>query len=242
MTESEWLASTDPQAMLAFLRDSGKLSERQARLFAVACCRRIWHLLEDERSRRGVEVLESYAEGAAGTEELAVAALRAREVEGEYEAIDNLYAAGAAANAVNADPDTGEEGPNDSTSNAMDAAFAASWAVGHALHPEEANDAWLAITKAEQAEQCRLLRCIIGNPFRAMPTVPAAALARNESCVVKLAASIYQDRNFSQQRMGVLADALEEAGVTGEEVLAHLRSPGPHCRGCWAVDLVLGKE
>src|SRR5688572_16857480 len=40
-------------------------------------------------------------------------------------------------------------------------------------------------------------------------------------------------------RLSVLADALEEAGATGE-LVAHLRSPGPHVRGCWALDLVLG--
>ena len=78
-------------------------------------------------------------------------------------------------------------------------------------------------------------------PFRRV-TVPAAVLAWNDGCVVKLATGIYLDRDFSPERMGVLADALEEAGVTDEEVLAHLRAPGLHCRGCWVVDLLLPKE
>jgi hypothetical protein len=43
-------------------------------------------------------------------------------------------------------------------------------------------------------------------------------------------------------RLTVLADALEDAGCTDADLLGHLRSPGPHVRGCWAVDLVLGKE
>jgi hypothetical protein len=39
----------------------------------------------------------------------------------------------------------------------------------------------------------------------------------------------------------VLADALEEAGCDDREFLAHLRGGGPHCRGCFVVDALLGK-
>src|ERR1700760_1786645 len=60
MTRAEWLACTEPERMLAFLR--GKASDRKLRLFACACCRRIWHLLPDEPTRAVVEAVERYAD------------------------------------------------------------------------------------------------------------------------------------------------------------------------------------
>jgi hypothetical protein len=57
--------------------------------------------------------------------------------------------------------------------------------------------------------------------------------------VMGLASGIYAERAFDH--MPILGDALEDAGCTTAEILDHLRSPGPHIRGCWAVDLVLGK-
>jgi hypothetical protein len=57
---------------------------------------------------------------------------------------------------------------------------------------------------------------------------------------VQLACAIYDDRAFEQ--LPILADALEEAGCDNADILAHCRGPGPHVRGCWLVDLLLGKS
>jgi hypothetical protein len=84
---------------------------------------------------------------------------------------------------------------------------------------------------------CRLLRDIFGNPFRPVAIDPAWVT----STVVALARGIYDDRAFD--RMPILADALEDAGCDHSDILTHCRDPeAMHVRGCWAIDLVLGKE
>jgi hypothetical protein len=65
--------------------------------------------------------------------------------------------------------------------------------------------------------------------------------------VVALAQAAYDEREqpsgrLDVARLAVLADALEDAGCDQPDLLGHLRGPGPHVRGCWAVDLLLGKE
>ena len=84
---------------------------------------------------------------------------------------------------------------------------------------------------------CCVLRDLI-NPY-APTAVDPAWLAWGDGAVANLAAGIYADRAFD--RMPILADALEDAGCADEAILSHLRSPGPHVRGCWALDLILGK-
>jgi hypothetical protein len=69
--------------------------------------------------------------------------------------------------------------------------------------------------------------------------VDAAWLTWNDATIHKLAHSIYADRAFD--RLPILADALEDAGCDNADILAHCRGPGPHVRGCWVVDLILGK-
>ena len=76
-------------------------------------------------------------------------------------------------------------------------------------------------------------------PFRSA-TLDPAWLAWQGGTILKLAQAIYQDRAFDS--LPILADALEEAGCTKPDMLAHCREPGVHVRGCWVVDLILGKE
>jgi hypothetical protein len=77
-------------------------------------------------------------------------------------------------------------------------------------------------------------------PFRPVPAADRSWLAWNGNTVRELAQGIYDGRAFD--RLPVLADALEDAGCSDPYLLGHLRGPGPHARGCWAVDLLLGKE
>ncbi len=88
---------------------------------------------------------------------------------------------------------------------------------------------------AEQTMQCGILREILGNPFRPVVADPAWLTPTVQS----IAAALYADRSFD--RLPIFADALEEAGCTNTDVLLHCRKPGEHVRGCWVVDLVLGK-
>jgi hypothetical protein len=113
---------------------------------------------------------------------------------------------------------------------------------------EEANGyAVLAAFTTAQGENCELVRDIFGNPFRPSPPLPPAVLAWNGGTVRRMAEGIYEERQMlegtlNDARLAVLADALEEAGCTAQTILDHLRGPGPHVRGCWALDPLLGKE
>jgi hypothetical protein len=228
LTEREWLTSTDPQAMLASLRGTGVLSERKARLFVAACCRRVWHLLTDDKSREAVEVAERYADGLATQAELA----DAHWVCGDF-ATSSLasFLVANAAGYLSGD----DSGMEDAAVSVLDGL---TWSVlgGEALD---------RVAAAEQ--HAALLHDLFGPlPFRP-ESFPPSALAWSDGLVVKLAASIYEGRRLPQgslagARVGVLADALEDAGCTDEELLLHFRREGQsHWRGCWGLDVILGR-
>ena len=85
-----------------------------------------------------------------------------------------------------------------------------------------------------------MLRDIVGNPFRLPPAIEPAWLVWNDGTIRKIVQAIYEERAFD--RLPILADALEDTGCDNVELLAHCRGDGPHVRGCWVVDLLLGKQ
>lgn len=219
MTEQNWKNATEPQPMLELLRFSGKLTERKARLFAVACCRRVRHLL-DRIGAEAVEVSERYSEG--------------RATAAERDAAENLAWWGA-----------------DGLNYEEDRVWYAGWAAHSAVAGNAGEAARLAsMARGDNGEamfQCSLLRDLFGpSPFREVG-IDADWLQWNDGTVKKVAQTIYDERSLPEgtlepARLAVLADALEEAGCGNEEVLFHFRQQGQvHVRGCWAIDLLLGK-
>jgi hypothetical protein len=239
MDEQQWLASADPQAMLRRLirgQDvwpinpydpvhSGRhplASDRKLRLFACACCRQVWDRLTDPRSRRAVEVAEMYAdEGEAVAKAMGKAWLYL-DMEAPHE--DGwVWAAGSCSDNL----------------------------------PRWLNDPMPARDRlVPPAAQADLLRCLFGNPFRDSQRLRSlhhvegktyeftsprlrSWLAWNNGTVPRLAEQIYADLDWAA--LPVLADALEESGCVDADLLGHLRGPGPHAKGCWAIDLLLGK-
>lgn len=226
MTEQEWNESQDSQAMLEWLRHSEKTSERKLRLFAVACCRRIWHRFTDARSRCIVELAEEYADGVVGQRELAAAA------DAEFATAEAGWPANAASCAAepSADGPLGTDDYRPYLPAARNAAVFAAFAVA-------AGKLRSRQLLAEEAAQAALLRCIFGPlPFRAVSFDPAW---RTEA-VVGLAQRIYEQRAF--ELLPELGAALHDAGCNDAEILGHCTSAGPHVRGCWEVDLLLGRE
>ena len=92
---------------------------------------------------------------------------------------------------------------------------------------------------ADCQERCSLTRCVLGNPFRPV-SIDQSWRTWNDGTIVKAAQSIYDECAFDG--MPILADVLEGAGCANQDLLKHCRQPGEHVRGCWVVDLILGKE
>jgi hypothetical protein len=252
MTEAEWLACDKPRDLYGFFRVYGffrdQAGERKQRLLVAACCRRLWPWLTDPGSRVAVEVVEQLADGRAGREDL----IRAREAAWQaYEGVRDDELRGRAAWAVTRALEAWD-GSHASGHVLLEVVHVAGEAAYRRAFPappkyDRDHPASIAGERAEQAALAGLIRCLIGPlPFRPA-TVDPRWLSWNGGAVVKLAQSAYDQRSLpygelDPARLAVLADALEDAGCDNQEMLTHLRGPGPHVRGCWAVDLLLGKS
>jgi hypothetical protein len=234
MTEQEWLTGADPGMMAFSVRD--RLSDRQLRLFGCACVRGVWEDLPDDALRLAIEACERFADGLAAVEELRAA----RELaDGTYEGLGDIIADhGAIAVTALCEPKPwfpmGEGSCGGVAAVAAEACFNEEipWHV-----------AW---ARAKEAH-CHLLRDMLGNPFGTSPPLPPGVLAWHDRAVPRMAQAIYNERKMPEgtldtKRLAILADALLDAGCEDEDLIAHCRSEGPHVRGCWAIDLILGRS
>jgi hypothetical protein len=217
MTEAEWSRSTDPSAMVEFLRVSGRASDRRFRLYACACVRRVWPLLRDGRSRDAVEVAEQFIEGRASTEQVWAASVAA------WDALDRDAPASMAAFVATTGgliiPALAAWG----TANAAAGSVATSclvrlnawhkgyvardigsaWAEGD-VSQERNWEGFAAVRDAddedegqerEKAVQAALLRCIVGPlPSRPLPPVDASLMGWNNGTIPHLTGAASNER------------------------------------------------
>jgi hypothetical protein len=237
VTENQWARCADPKPMLTSLRGTGRANHRKLRLFMAGCCRRVIHTFTDEEDlgrEEAIDVAERYADGLADEDERE-RALHELTDGGPHRLWDyctNLVVA-----------DFTQVDPDDADAVAC-AIGAAEEAQSDAV--EERYDESEEIERAEAAAQADLLRDVFGNPWRPVAVEPAW-LAWRRRAVVKLAQAVYDERelpsgHLDAARLAVLADMLEEAGCSDADLLDHLRSPGLHVRGCFAVDTLLGRS
>jgi hypothetical protein len=237
LTEVDWWECTSPEAMERFMRY--RVSPRKHRLLGVACCRSVSGLLIRPENLNAVEVAERYADGLAAESELIAAWGQDPAFErwagepplSEFIDTPQTYPAASA-------------GHRAASQYPMEAAGQARAAYAYAACGEVSGDgpdlwdspSYQEAERSERLRQCALVREILGNPFRPVAFDPTWRTPQ----AVAVARTAYDERRWED--LPLLADALEEAGCTDAAILSHCRGPGPHVRGCWVVDLILGKE
>jgi hypothetical protein len=218
--EVDWLTSTSPGPLLGHL--GAGADQRKLRLFVCAWASDVWHLLTDSRSGDAVLVAEAFTDGTV-----------------DRAALVQAHAGAAAArDAISTCGGRLRSGGKRSRRGgwaSVRAADLARVAADPALSLRSVFELleWENVTREYAAAE--RVRDLFGNPFRPVTFDPRW----RTSDVAGLARSIYEDRAFD--RMPLLSDALMDAGCADEQVLGHCRGDGPHVRGCWVVDLVLGK-
>jgi hypothetical protein len=217
MDEEEWLKwDRDPADLVRCARQL--TSPRKIRLFYCACVRRVWKQLGDHRSKGAVEASELFADSCIPPQRL---------LEAKQEGHSSWY-----------------EIASRSLHSAEERAAAAAFMCANEDLVYASGVLWSTATASgdelvEYSVQADLLREICGNPFRPT-TIASDILAWHGRTIPKIAQSIYEERTCT--RFPILADALEDAGCDNADILSHCRSPGPHVRGCWVVDMILGKK
>ena len=215
MNEAEWLDwAGDPGGLLRAVRDTA--SDRKLRLFACACCRRIWAHITDDRCRAAVEAAEAFADGIV-----------------DVEALQRAHAA--AGEAVQAIAGSGIFTPAEHSAVATLYCLK-EWGIISFAAANRAASSLLGHKEAEQRTQCDLFRDIFGNPFSPLATSREVV----SPSVASLARAIYVERSFD--RMSELADTLHQEGFKRADVIEHCRTARPHVRGCWVLDLLLGRN
>jgi hypothetical protein len=253
MKDTEWQTCDDVRAMLDHLATRGGresepgldvveevIGERKLGLFAVACCRRVDHHLVAETTRNLVDAAEQFFTNQGSEEDLAEAVEALLDEEAALEREELGHKETQIANAADIAIIMG---------SGLSLAYYGAICSGNECYEEliggldvlqhATTRRGTARAAEESARQADLLRDMAGNPFRRV-TINQAWLRWKDRTVAKLAESIFEERRFVD--LPVLADALEEAGCTDRDLLDHLRGPGPHVPGCWAVDLLLDKK
>jgi hypothetical protein len=235
MSQKRWLDSLEPGPMLDFL--GGTMTARKLRLLACAACRYVWDQLIDDRSREAVIVAELFADDHASNEKLEQAFKEACRACGDHSAKGgNISSAAAAVHHAC------WYGNDFLVAAKRSLACAAHVAVYQAARDVDSGRMTIAsnwetlVQKRENGKMARLVREVFGNPFKSV-AMEATFLT---PAVADVARTIYEQRAF--QRLPEISVLLEASGYKNKLVLEHCRDPRPHYRGCWAVDLVLGKS
>ena len=243
MTEMEWLACGGTVSLCEELRFGP--SKRKLRLFAAACLRRVWPLLGHEATRLAVEACEQYADCLISRDELLELWTNA-----ELDADERLWLGPESSWGCDCECCSGgtrdpREEAEQMLQRVRDGEANPAWTAAKAVFHARDLLAWQAepaqrTAAAEQERQAQylLLLDLCGGsvtPGRIDPL----CLIWNDRTIPRLARSMYRSGNFDQ--LPILADALEDAGCSDAGILSHCRGPGPHVRGCWVVDLLLGK-
>lgn len=249
MMQTRWSDSEYPQPVLASL--CGVVSRRKMRLVAAACCHRVSHLWCDETWRYGTEMAERHADRSITRRQLEsvhinlVNAIRIlTQSSGDYEAAARVQAARSVVWLTHPTKNRYAGSVVDCAAAAMAYAAEAAYTAdlpGHEFRAStDFNQRWAETHAAERAAQMQLIRDVFHLSGRTLPVVLPHWLAYDNGLVLRLAREIYDFREFGD--LPILADALEDASCSDQEILAHCRGPGPHTRGCWVLDLLLGQE